>query len=221
MPFLDAFYGPHEVRYWPGLLLLARLVVFLTFATDSPPELKYLAVSVVVIILLVIWFIFGRLYRSKYLNYLEMFFFANLLLFTTFSQYFQSTDFSTPSQEEAADRPNDDSVHRQQILAVVRVMVGSALVVFLGIVTVQILLVIAKCKPVRVILSRYRAGRGQAADFETMVVTNSDDENLHGKSASAATHSEIDLQHCLPSGKKGQQVVTESHELRERLLTNN
>ena len=216
MPFLDAFYGPHEVRYWPGLLLLARLALFYTFATDSPPELKYLVVSMVIVILLIIWAIIGQLYRSKYLNYLEMFFFANLLVFTIFSQYFQST---MPCQEEGGDRLNNDSVHRQQVLAVI--MVGSALVVFLGIITVQILLVIAKCKPVRVILSRYQAGRGQAADSETMVVTNSDDANLHGKSASAATHSEIDLQQCLPSGKKGQQVLIESHELRERLLTNN
>ena len=221
MPFLDAFYGPHEVRYWPGLLLLARLALFCTFALDWPPQTKYLAVSCVIVVLLIIWIVAGgRLYRKTHVNNLEIFFLANLLLFATISQYFQSTTTSTSSRKE----PDDNSVHRLQILAVI--MVGSAFVVFLGILISQILLVIAKYKLLSAIVSRYRAGRRQAADSEVIVKS---DTNPHDKKASTPTHSEIELKQCVSSsGKKVSgtaagrvPVKIEFNEPRERLLTNN
>ena len=56
-PFLDAFYGPYTswYRYWPGILLLARLVtlvVFSSFYDDS--KLKLVMASVIVLVFLFI-----------------------------------------------------------------------------------------------------------------------------------------------------------------------
>ena len=223
MPFLDAFYGPHKVRYWPGWLLVARVALFGVFASDWTPQAKYHAVSFVIIILLAIWILVGQVYRKRHLNYLELFFLVNLLLFATFSLYFQSTTSSTCSRNEAGSKPDDSTVHNQQILAVI--MVGSAFVVFLGILISQIVSVVAKYKLLRAIVSRYRAGRRQAVGTEVIVES---DSSLRDKNTGAATQSEIELKQCVPSsGKKvsastaaGRVPVTvEFSELRERLLS--
>ena len=95
-PFLDAFYGPYtsRYRYWPGILLLARVTILLTYAFyshgDSP--FKLMAVSVIVAILLSCWMLIGKtenisLHQKKLLNYLELFFLLNL----------QSPHFTTPT----------------------------------------------------------------------------------------------------------------------------
>ena len=36
-PFMDAYHAPYkkDTRYWTGLLLLVRCVIFLTFAVNS------------------------------------------------------------------------------------------------------------------------------------------------------------------------------------------
>ena len=53
-PFLDAFYGPYtsRYRYWPGILLLARVITLCTFTSGSQ---NLLTISAIVVVLLVTW----------------------------------------------------------------------------------------------------------------------------------------------------------------------
>ena len=59
-PFFDAFYGPHtrRFRYWPGLLLLARVGIYQS-STFSSRAREYfygsLIISVAITILLCLW----------------------------------------------------------------------------------------------------------------------------------------------------------------------
>ena len=87
-PFLDAFYGPYTnmYRYWPGILLLARVTVLLLYAFyslgDSP--FKLMTVSMIAAVLLVVWMLIGKtrntsLHQKTPLNYLELFFLLNLV----------------------------------------------------------------------------------------------------------------------------------------------
>ena len=92
-PFHDAFYGPYtsKYRYWPGILLLARLLILGAFAVYSPNDVpfKLFAISITAAALLVLWMVIGRakaisLYQKYYLNYMELYFLTNLLIFAIF-----------------------------------------------------------------------------------------------------------------------------------------
>ena len=95
-PFLDAFYGPYtsRYRYWPGILLLLRLVILFVFAfySNNTP-FKLTAISVMVAVLLVTWLIIGTtnavsIHQKMPLNYLELFLQLNLGVFTIVSAYY-------------------------------------------------------------------------------------------------------------------------------------
>ena len=86
-PLLDAFYGPYtsRYRYWPGILLIARMFSFSLFTWHalSDGDSKLVAVSVTILSLLAIWCIIGQstllsLYQNRCLNYLELFILFNL-----------------------------------------------------------------------------------------------------------------------------------------------
>ena len=129
-PFLDAFYGPYtsRYRYWPGILLLARVTVLLLYAFyslgDSP--FKLMTVSMIAAVLLVVWMLIGKtqntsLHQKTPLNYLELFFLLNLVIFTVASIYHSHVT---------------KNIANQQGLALA--MVGSVLVAFWGILVYQI-----------------------------------------------------------------------------------
>ena len=134
-PFLDAFYGPYtsRYRYWPGILLLSRLVTFVT----SYCPIKLLTVSLMAPVLLVSWMVIGKinavsLNQKTLLNYLELFLLLNLSVFVTIS-------VSRSSQIS------------QQGLAVA--MVGSVLALSCVVLGYQIFLTFSKCKAVRKIIN--------------------------------------------------------------------
>ena len=131
-PFYDAFYGPYtsKYRYWPGILLLARLLILGIYASHFPNYIiKLLTVLVIAAALLVLWLVIGRksilLYQSIYLNYLELYFLTNLLAFAALSIY----------------NISHNKLKIQQVLAVV--MVGSVLAVSCGIIGYSIAI---KCR---------------------------------------------------------------------------
>ena len=110
-PFHDAFYGPYtsKYRYWPGILLLARLLILGAFASYSPNEIpfKLLAVSMTAAALLVFWIAIGRakaisLYQKNYLNYLEFFFLINMLVFAILSIYIKFSHSKLENQHMCA-----------------------------------------------------------------------------------------------------------------------
>ena len=140
-PFLDAFYGPYtsRYRYWPGILLLVRMIILGSFAFYSlgDSHFKLLMVSVMILVLFVIWITLGRsytlsLYQSKGLNFLEMFFLLNLGVFAVGSIYTRYTK---------------SQVVYQQILALL--MVGSVFITFCGIILCQIFTMSSISKAIR------------------------------------------------------------------------
>ena len=125
-PFLDAFYGPYTktYRYWPGILLIMRLILTSTIAFYSSGDSSFVLVTISVSLplLFLLWLLVGRtqhlsLHRERKYNLLELFFLLNLTLFSIISLY-QNLKY-----------PND--FHNQQVLAVV--MVGSVFMAFCGI----------------------------------------------------------------------------------------
>jgi hypothetical protein len=152
-PFHDAFYGPYtsRYRYWPGVLLLTRLLILVIFAFYTPNDIpcKLLIISVMAAVLLCLWIAITTsngilLSRKRYLNYLELFFHTNLLIFAAVSVY--TTQFS------------NSKVKYQQGLAVA--MVGSVLIVFCVIIGYQTFYIIAQykifCKPVKLVLANIK-----------------------------------------------------------------
>ena len=95
MPFLDAYQGPYNSRYrvWSGLMLIARFVLFISFAVTSiaDPQIKLkLIISFVTAILslhllLGIAFKSNILYKKPFINYLDLFYLANLGVLSTWS----------------------------------------------------------------------------------------------------------------------------------------
>ena len=140
-PFFDAFYGPYtrRYRYWPGILLLARVIILAAFSFYSPDiPLQLLVVIAMAAALLVLWMMIGKinsvsLYRRKTPNYLELFTLLNLLIFAAFSKY--TIQFP------------DSNIQYQQRLAVA--MVGSVLFAFCNILGYRIFIAISKCRVIR------------------------------------------------------------------------
>ena len=195
-PFHDAFYGPYtsKYRYWPGILLLARLLILVFFTSYSPNDVpfKLLAVSMTAAALLVLWMVIGRakaisLYQKNYLNYLELYFLTNLLAFAALSIY--ATKFSHSKLEN------------QQGLAVV--MVGSVLAVSCGIIGYQIFCIAIKCRAVQNIK------RFLPANFNRHKETSQNSTKEQEDSSTKTTHSLVELAEC----------ETPNNELREPLLT--
>ena len=85
-PLLDAYSGVYKDRYrfWTGLLLFARLCLFLTFAVDVHQISYYKSYSVLFVCLFVLslgW-VFGGVYKDWRLDVLEASYIINLGLFS-------------------------------------------------------------------------------------------------------------------------------------------
>ncbi len=100
-PFLDSFYGPHNdaFRFWPGLLLLTRVVLLNIFAFYSLGDrnFKLAYVTVMIALLLLVLWLMGKskcysLYRNRVPNYLELFFLFNLIIYSIVTLYFSQNE---------------------------------------------------------------------------------------------------------------------------------
>ena len=87
-PIIDAYSGPmkDEYRFWPGLLLVAKISVLL-IVTFLQNESRVLLLAVAAIILS-LSFIFGGLYRKKLNNIIEFWFLLNLCIMASLSVVF-------------------------------------------------------------------------------------------------------------------------------------
>ena len=90
-PFMDSYHAPYKVkhRYWPGLLLLLRFVLFLVFALNlqQDPNTNLLAILVVTGILQMWAWISGGVYRNWCLDALESLFVLNLIILAAATMY--------------------------------------------------------------------------------------------------------------------------------------
>uniref|UniRef100_A0A1X7TBL9 Right handed beta helix domain-containing protein n=1 Tax=Amphimedon queenslandica TaxID=400682 RepID=A0A1X7TBL9_AMPQE len=100
-PIIDAYSGPmkDEYRFWPGLLLVARIPVLLT-VTFLKNESRVLLLAVAAFILS-LSFIFGGVYRKKLNNIIEFWFLLNLCIMASLSIAF--TDESKLSHMKCYD----------------------------------------------------------------------------------------------------------------------
>ena len=83
-PFIDSYHAPYKAkhRYWPGLLLVLRLVLFVVFAFNpqQDPSINLLAILVGVGMLHMWAWVNGGVYRSWCLDALEGSFALNLIV---------------------------------------------------------------------------------------------------------------------------------------------
>ena len=90
-PILDAYSGPmkDEYRFWPGLLLVARIPLLLavTFA-ENLIQFRYLLLSILLSVLAVIWslmYYFHRVYQYHLHNFIETWFIFMLTIMVALS----------------------------------------------------------------------------------------------------------------------------------------
>ena len=96
LPFLEAYHAPYndKHRYWTGLMLVARCILFLVFAFNAlgdPSINHFVIVLASTVLLLLIALLGNRIYKTWYLNILEMSFVANLCILATASLYIRLT----------------------------------------------------------------------------------------------------------------------------------
>ena len=97
MTLLDAYYVPFTSKnsYWPGLLLLVRLLLFIVSAANllGNPRVSLVSIITILVFLLTLKVIVtGRIYKKWQVDTLETCFIANLVLFASFTFYATDTD---------------------------------------------------------------------------------------------------------------------------------
>ena len=100
-PLFDAYTGPYrdKHRYWPGLLLVVRVVLFLVFSVNvfGDPAVSLLTIIATIFCILYFSITFGDVYKNIVLTLIEYSFFLNLgilssaTLFTTLTDRNQNT----------------------------------------------------------------------------------------------------------------------------------
>ena len=83
-PFFDAYTGPYKSthRYWTGLLLVARLILLITFSVDQSNNLSINLLAIITVsVVLLGWLSSANwVYTSPLNNFLEIIFLGNLCL---------------------------------------------------------------------------------------------------------------------------------------------
>ena len=121
-PLLDAYQGPYrdKFRYWTGLLLLVRIILFAIFGGNAlgDPRINLFAITVVIVTLLVFWLNAGKVHKKLWMKLLESFFLLNLSILAGGTLFLKSLEgFSV--------------VEQQAVLT--SIMIGSAFIVFIAI----------------------------------------------------------------------------------------
>ena len=95
-PLFDAYTGPYKDkhRYWPGLLLVVRVVLFLVFSVNvfGDPAINLLTIIVTTFCILFFSITFGGIYRNSVLNFIEYSFFLNLGIVSSATLFATLTD---------------------------------------------------------------------------------------------------------------------------------
>ena len=174
MPFLDAYQGPYndKFRFWPGLTLLFRFVLFISFALNSlgDPDIDLMLTTTLVFVLLSFEHILGMgfkshiPYKNTYLNYLETFYLLNLGVVCTWSVL--EPDQITSSETR---QPSVTS----------SVLVGLAFIVFIGILGYHVYLRIQRYS---VLVNLFKRSRKQREDeHEVPTTVTRDEQTMHSR----------------------------------------
>ena len=94
-PFMDAYYAPYkkETRYWTGVTLLVRCILFLVFAFNAlgNASVNLLAITSVMAGLAALAWMHNRLYEHLYNDILEASFILNLCIFSAATYHVKET----------------------------------------------------------------------------------------------------------------------------------
>ena len=93
--FIETYHAPyvHKHRYWTGLLLLLRALLYFVAAINvsNDPQITLISVIFTMGFILVLKGSIGRLYKKWPLDLLEMIFYFNILALSVFAWYFRNT----------------------------------------------------------------------------------------------------------------------------------
>ena len=138
-PFIDSYEGPYAFRhrFWPGLLLMARVVIYLFTASLQQTNASIVLIIIIVIAVgLVVYLAHFGVYRKWQYCTLEMFLHSNLAILCALSLAVQSDrDYGLGAQ----------SLYYLHIYYAV--FVGMTFVCFWGVVLVQVHSIVVKLKP--------------------------------------------------------------------------
>ena len=102
-PLLDAYQGPYKDRhrYWTGLMLVVRIILFSVFAGNAlgDPKVNLLSIVLILMVLLVFLWNTGVVYKKYYVHLLETFYILNLAVLTSTTLYLKSSESLQESQE--------------------------------------------------------------------------------------------------------------------------
>ena len=103
-PFLDAYHGPYKdkFRYWTGLMLVVRLILFTIFAGNAlgDPQINLFATIMIVFLIMIYCWNRGNVYKNHVLNILESFYILNLGTFATASMFLKASQRSSQLNQE-------------------------------------------------------------------------------------------------------------------------
>ena len=103
-PFLDAYHGPYKdkFRYWTGLMLVVRLVLFAIFAGNAlgDPQINLFATIMIVFLIMIYCWNRGNVYKNHVLNILDSFYILNLGIFATASMFLKASQRSSQLNQE-------------------------------------------------------------------------------------------------------------------------
>ena len=89
--FLEPYHAPYRFnhRYWTGLLLFARVILYLVFALNASddPSVNFLAISLLIVAILFLRSHTGRIYKSSMFDWLELLCQLNAGLFSVLQLY--------------------------------------------------------------------------------------------------------------------------------------
>ena len=102
-PLIDAYQGPYKVkyRYWTGVMLVVRLILFAVFSGNAlgDPKVNLLSISMTITLFLTAVWNIGVLYKSYPVHLLEMFYILNLGIFSVVTMYLREAQSPQQSQE--------------------------------------------------------------------------------------------------------------------------
>ena len=85
-PLIDAYTAPHVIkdscRYWVGLLMVLRILLFVFFAVNIENRLdsNLTAVTIACLLIFTVAWCMGGIYKTKFLNFLNSYFILNLAI---------------------------------------------------------------------------------------------------------------------------------------------
>ena len=108
-PFIDAYHAPYKAkhRYWPGLLLVLRFVLFVVFAFEFNPHQNRKSIILLAILvgagILVVWaWVSGGVYKNWHLDALEGTFALNLIILAASTMYMYTYHISRSERDQLA-----------------------------------------------------------------------------------------------------------------------